>query len=205
MNQILQEVREHNGILPGVYLGLGLIQRFTSRLNEAGESLQKAAAALEADPYLRNDLELRTWIYRNSAEIYYETGRYDQTVATYRELLPFLSKDDKSYWDTLMSLANCYQLSGAYGKAAECFTEVQDSPYLTDSERTAARGGAAWNKAKCCYDSGDFEEAIDGFEDALRNFPLSGNDHTNTLLWLGCVFRTKSANCSGANRPPIPE
>jgi len=188
MKEAVRLVRGYKGILPGLHLELGVIQRSTGRLAEARETLQQALVELRNDPYLQDEPDLLVEIHRALAGVYYELAQYQHAAAAYQEVLRFHSEDDSCRRDAFLWLGHCYLAIGAHDKARDCYEKLLASPNVLPTEKGLAQRALAWNQAKLYYVSGKYPEAAAAFEEALPYYPEDDPNNCNALLWLGYSY-----------------
>ncbi|MBI4487787.1 MAG: tetratricopeptide repeat protein [Deltaproteobacteria bacterium] len=194
IEEAFQYVKGYKGMLPGLYLDLGLIQRFTNRLAEARETFQQALKARRANPYLCNDQHSCSEIYWNLGEVCYDLGDHREATTAFQKVLVYHPEDDYSHRNALLWLGECFKATGDHSKARGCFEEVLTSPAVSDAEKTSARKGLG----EVFYESQEYREAAREFEEVVAYYHEDGPERCNALLWLGqCYFATRDNTKAG--------
>lgn len=177
----------YKGLLLGLSLQLGLIQRSTNRLEEARTTLQKVLGAVQADPHLRNDSQFLGEIYTNLGAVYYDSEKYDEATAAFKEALVRHSKDDRDHFNALLWLGYCQEAKGDHVNARNSLNQVIVSAHAAEADKTSARRASA----ELHYETGEYEKAVESFQEILTYHPDDDPDHRNALLWLGYCYQAK--------------
>jgi tetratricopeptide (TPR) repeat protein len=174
-----------SGLVHGLYIELGGIQRSTNRLAESKRSFEQALSALKSDPYFYNSVEILGEVQFNLASVCYELGEYEDAISAYNEVLRCDTKDGPSYWTALYWLGCSYEAREDHRKARDCYAEVSASSHATDTDRTLARESLTWSLAKLRYQSREYREAAAAFEELVTQYSSEDTKYWNALLWLG--------------------
>jgi len=177
-----------SGLFHTLYMELGTIQRFTSRLTESRKSYEQALAALKSDPYFHSDAEILGEIYFGLAIVCYERGEYQDAVSAYSEVLRCKSKDTPSYSTALCWLGRSYEAIEDHRKARDCYSEVVASPSASEDDKSLARNGLMWVLAKLDYLSGKYTEAAAAFEEVVSRYTEADLEYWLAILWLGSSY-----------------
>ncbi|MGH7773419.1 MAG: tetratricopeptide repeat protein [Candidatus Binatia bacterium] len=133
-------VKKYNGLLPALYLELGLNQRFANLLTEARKTLQQALEAGKADSYLKDEPRFLAEVYFNLASVSYELADYDEAAAAYEKVLLYCPEEDHYHSSALLWLGHCYFEKGDHGRARDYYEKVMAAPHASEADKVAARG-----------------------------------------------------------------
>jgi len=118
------------------------------------------------------------------AKLSYESGNYAEAATAFEEVITHYKKSDQDYWSAILWLAYSYEGLGVYGKARPLFEAALDSAHASDADKVTARKGLARNAAGMAYESGDYKQAAEKFEEVLDQYPDTDPDHWHTFIWL---------------------
>ena len=174
-----------SGLVHGLYIELGGIQRSTNRLAESKKSFEQALAAVKSDPYFHDSVEILGETHFNLGSVCYELGEYEDAISAYNEVLRHNAKDGPSYWTALYWLGRSYEAVEDHRQARDCYAEVLASPHATEDDRSLARESLTWSLANRHYQSGEYREAAAAFEELVSQYPNEDSKYWNAVLWLG--------------------
>jgi tetratricopeptide (TPR) repeat protein len=141
LKRALTLVEADRRVLPNIHLELGKVYRLTSRPEEATVAFEQGLAVLDVNPLLRADRDFVTEIAWELGYLYYEAKRHGEAINSFREVLRRLPGESYPYYNTLVSLGQCYLATGQYVEARECYEEALAAEHASKEEKEAAQEG----------------------------------------------------------------
>lgn len=133
--EALRYAESDKGVLPSLYVTLGLIRRNAGHAAEARQAFEEALRALEAHPFLSEDREFLRTIYGNLADLHYDARNVAEAIGLYERVLTEYPDDDSGRHRALISLGHCYAASGSPDRARWYYEQVLASPVVSDEYR----------------------------------------------------------------------
>jgi tetratricopeptide (TPR) repeat protein len=136
--EALRYAESDRGVLPNLYVTLGLARRDAGRPAEARQAFDEALRALEADPFLSQDRAFLRVIYENLADLHYEARNFAEAISLHERVLTEYPDDGSGRHRALISLGHCYAASGSPDRARWYYEQVLASPVVSDEYRRYA-------------------------------------------------------------------
>ena len=159
-----------------------------NRISEVERYLTQALSEAEYD----GDRETMQAIYNELISFHRSTGEYDKALSFCRQVIRLAEKmeidDTVSYGTTLMNVANTNRAAGNLLEALAYFRQVRDIYQGQVSPYDILMATYYNNVAMLYQDLGDFDKAVDSFEQALaiiERHDKAGNEIAIIYVSLG--------------------
>jgi tetratricopeptide (TPR) repeat protein len=133
--EALRYVESDKGMLPSLYVTLGLIRRDAGRAAEARQAFEAALQALQTHPFLSQDRQFLRDIYVHLADLHYDARNVAEAISLYERVLTEYPDDGSDRHRVLISLGHCYAASGSPERARWYYEQVLASPVVSDEYR----------------------------------------------------------------------
>lgn len=126
-------------------------------------------------------------LLKNTADCHFQLQNYKDAIALYEQALPLLQQTEGTggnvYQGCIQQLATSYNEIGNPGKAQEYLQRVQERPEADNGgKNTLNRANALATQAKAKADIGNYQEAANLGEQALRIYEAQENRREQALM-----------------------